>query len=263
MEHALVKQVQVNIPYRMFKEGYLEKFLEYGLNPEIGFDANALDSMVFSDAESIAKQFHQADRTITLHGPFMDLAPGSPDPDIQRISRNRFDQLSALVPVFKPKCVVCHAGYDRKRYWPMAELWLEKSLEIWDPLAKSIKNEGALLMLENVYEKKPSEILPLIENLKAHDVGFCLDIGHQAVFGSGTLSQWVESMAPHLRQLHLHDNDGKQDDHCALGSGAIDIQGLLKQLHLLNIHPLAVTLEPHTEVDLEPSLTYLAPLWPW
>jgi len=263
MEHALVKQVQVNIPYRMFKEGYLDKFLKYGLNPEIGFDANALDSMIFSDAESIAKQFHQAGRTITLHGPFMDLSPGSPDPDIQRISRKRFDQLSALVPVFKPKCVVCHTGYDQKRYWPMVDVWMEKSLEIWDPLAESLKREGTRLMLENVYEKNPSEILPLIEKLNAHGVGFCLDIGHQAVFGSVSLSHWVEAMAPHLQQLHLHDNDGKQDDHYALGSGAINIQKLLKQLHFLKIHPLAVTLEPHREEDLEPSLEYLAPLWPW
>lgn len=263
MKHPFVKQVQVNIPFRMLKEGYLDKFLEYGLNPEIGFDANTLDSMMFSDAESIVKQFHQTGRTITLHGPFMDLSPGSPDPDIQRISRKRFDQLAALVPLFKPKCVVCHTGYDHKRYWPMVDVWLEKSLEIWNPLAESLKREGTRLMLENVYEKTPSEILPLIEKLKVHDVGFCLDVGHQAVFGSLSLTQWVQTMSSHLRQLHLHNNDGKQDDHRALGSGSINIEELLKQLHSLNIQPVAITLEPHREEDLEPSLEYLTTIWPW
>ncbi len=119
------------------------------------------------------------------------------------------------------------------------------------------------MMLENVYEKDPSEILPLIENLKIHGVGFCLDIGHQAVFGSVSLNQWVQTMSFHLQQLHLHDNDGQQDDHCALGAGIIDIESLLNQLHSLKVQPLAVTLEPHREEDLEPSLEYLATIWPW
>jgi len=259
----LTKKIQVNLPYGMLKEGYLDKFLEYGLSPEIGFDAQALDSLTISEAKGFADAFQRAGRTITLHGPFMDLAPGSPDPDIRKASRKRFDQLTSLVPVFKPITVVCHTGFDNKRYWPMREQWVENSLQCWGPLAAQFKREGTCLMLENVYEKTPSEILPLIESLESHGVGFCLDIGHQAVFGSVPLSQWIHTMAPHLQQLHLHDNHGDQDDHLALGSGNINISGLLEELHTLSIHPLAVTLEPHREEDLEPSLEYLATVWPW
>ena len=268
MEHTSAKNsladyVQVNIPYRMLKEGYLDKFIEYGLNPEIGFDAGALDTVSISEANAIAEQFHQAGRTITIHGPFMDLSPGSPDSNIQTISRQRFDQLASLVPVFKPRTVVCHTGYDHKRYWAIKEQWMENSLQTWEPLAATFKREGTRLMLENVYEKTPLEILPLIENLKSHGVGFCLDIGHQAVFGSVPLSQWVQSMSRHLQQLHLHDNNGEQDDHWGLGLGNINIQRLFNELDSLGIHPLAVTLEPHKEEDLKISLEYLAPIWPW
>lgn len=263
MNNRLTDQLQVNIPYRMLKDGYLEKFLEYQLNPEIGFDAEALDHVTVSEAEAIAKRFHRAGRTITLHGPFMDLSPGSSDRDIRGISRKRFRQLASLVPVFKPGTVVCHTGYDRKRYWPMREQWIENSLETWDPLAATFKREGARLMLENVYEKDPSEILPLIENLNSHDVGFCLDIGHQSAFGSVPLRQWVQSMSRHLQQLHLHDNNGQQDDHWALGLGNINIEQLFSDLDSLEIRPLAVTLEPHREEDLSPSLEYLATIWPW
>lgn len=263
MKNDLTDQIQINIPYRMLKEGYLDKFIEYGLNPEIGFDAGALDTVSISEANAIAEQFHGAGRTITFHGPFMDLSPGSPDSNIQTISRQRFDQLASLVPVFKPKTVVCHTGYDHKRYWPIREQWIENSLKIWAPLAATFKREGARLMLENVYEKTPLEILPLIELLKPHDVGFCLDIGHQAVFGTVSLDQWVQSMAGYLQQLHLHDNNGDQDDHWALGQGTINIKRLLKGLVSRKIHPLAVTLEPHREEDLKPSLEYLEPIWPW
>jgi sugar phosphate isomerase/epimerase len=263
MESHFVKQLQVNIPYRMFKEGYLDKFVEYGLNPEIGFDAGALDTVSIPEANAIAEQFHGAGRTITLHGPFIDLAPGSPDPHIRKITHMRFDQLTSLVPIFKPKTVVCHTGYDHKRYWAMGEAWIENSLRIWEPMAATLKREGTRLMLENVYEKTPLEILPLMEHLKPHGVGFCLDIGHQAVFGTVMLEQWMQSMSGHLQQLHLHDNNGAQDDHWALGLGNIDIQGLFNDLVSRKIHPLAVTLEPHKEEDLKPSLEYLDPIWPW
>jgi sugar phosphate isomerase/epimerase len=259
----LTKKVQVNIPYRMLKEGYLEKFLEYGLNPEIGFDGGVLDLITYSDAESVAKQFHRAGRTITLHGPFTDLAVGSPDSDIQNVCRKRFGQLANLVPLFKPRCVVCHTGYDHRRYWAMRDQWTKHSLQIWNPLAESLKKTGTHLILENVYERDPCEILPLIETLKPHDVGFCLDIGHQAAFSETPLSGWVQSMSSYIRQLHLHDNNRDQDDHLALGSGNIDIQGLFRELHSLSIRPLAVTLEPHREEDLNPSLEYLEPIWPW
>ncbi|EFK06783.1 AP endonuclease, family 2 [delta proteobacterium NaphS2] len=263
MKQTLTKKVQINIPYRMLKEGYLDKFLEYGLNPEIGFDAGALDVITYSDAENAARQFHRAGRTITLHGPFMDLSVGSPDPDIQGVCRKRFDQLANLVPLFKPRSVVCHTGYDHRRYRHMRDRWTENSLQIWNPLAESLKKAGTRLVLENVYERGPSEILPLMTNLSAHDVGFCLDIGHQAAFSETPLSEWVQSMSSHIRQLHLHDNNGDHDDHLALGSGSIDIQRLFRELHSLSIRPIAVTLEPHREEDLNPSLEYLTTVWPW
>lgn len=263
MKTDLTNQLQINIPYRMLREGYLDKFLKYRLNPEIGFDAGALDTVSVLEAKAIAEQLHQAGLSITLHGPFLDLSPGSPDTEIRGVTEKRYDQLVSLVPVFKPRTVVCHTGYDHRRYWPISDQWIESSLEIWRPLAHEMRRNKTRLMLENVYERNPSEILPLIENLSSCGVGFCLDIGHQAVFGSVPLSQWLQSMSFCLCQLHLHDNTGERDDHLALGRGNIDIHLLFKELVSLKVRPTVVTLEPHREEDLKPSLDYLVPIRPW
>lgn len=263
MKTDLTDQVQVNIPYRMLREGYLGKFLKSRLNPEIGFDASALDAISVPEAEAIAEQIHRAGLSSTFHGPFMDLSPGSPDPEIRGITEKRYGQLASLVPCFKPKTVVCHTGYDHRRYWAIRDQWLESSLEIWRPLALEMQRNGTRLMLENVYEQTPSEMLSLLENLAGCGVGFCLDIGHQAVFSSTPLKQWVKRLAPYLEQLHLHDNMGTRDDHWALGRGNIDIHGLFRDLISARVRPTAVTLEPHREEDLWPSLEYLAPIWPW
>ena len=69
----MIKKVQVNIPFWMLFETYLDQFLQLGLNPEIGFDALALEEFSVTDYRPIAAKLHQQSLRITLHGPFMDL----------------------------------------------------------------------------------------------------------------------------------------------------------------------------------------------
>ena len=46
--------VQVNIPYRMLVESYLDIFVTNRINLEIGLDADALENFTRSDFESTA-----------------------------------------------------------------------------------------------------------------------------------------------------------------------------------------------------------------
>jgi len=259
----ILKKIQVNIPFTMLYETYLSRFIEYGINPEIGFDAAALEHHSLSDIGRIAEVLRERGLSITLHGPFMDLSPGSPDPDVRALTRHRFEQTLQLVAPFRPKSVVLHAGYDGKRYRDMRDSWIENSLEIWSWLGARIRDEGATLVLENVYEHGPEEIRILFENLGDHGVGFCLDTGHQAVFSRTPLETWVDSLAPYLGELHLHDNCGKQDDHLAMGQGNIDFQRIFKQLKDRRKDLPTITLEPHKEEDLWLSLEYLEKIWAW
>ena len=259
----LLDNIQIHVPFTMLYDTYLDLFIKKNFNPEIYFNADALENYSYSDFNYIAKQIHARGLHNTMHGPFLDLSPGSSDPEIRALTRHRFEQLLKLVPIFKPKTIVCHTGYDWKRYWPIRESWLEASLEIWSWLGERIKDEGGQLVLENVYEHSPDDILILFENLRNQDVGFCLDVGHQTVFGRSPVEKWVETLGPYLTQLHLHDNFGDRDDHLALGSGSIDFPKLFSLLNSQKEKPLAVTIEPHREQDLYPSLEYLKKIWPW
>ncbi|MEJ2589018.1 MAG: sugar phosphate isomerase/epimerase [Deltaproteobacteria bacterium] len=256
-------EIHVNIPFRMLYESYLDRFINYRLNPEIGFDAEALDRYQLGDIHPIAERLHGHGLSTTLHGPFMDLSPGSPDPDIRSITQHRFEQLLRLVPIFRPRSVVCHAGYEQRRYWPMWDAWVEQSHRIWAWLGSEIRDQGSVLVLENVYEETPRELKALLEDLTEQAVGFCLDTGHQSVFSAASIPAWIETMAPYLVQLHLHDNTGQRDDHLAMGAGTIDFQGLFNRLKAMEIPLRTITLEPHEEAALQPSLTYLEDIWPW
>ena len=125
----ILKKVQVNIPFNMLWDSYIELFIKNGLNPEIGLDAISLEQFSLDNFKNIAHRLHKQNLSITLHGPFIDLSPGSSDPEVMELTRHRFEQLLKLVPLFKPKTVICHAGYDWNRYGYLKEEWVEKSLQ--------------------------------------------------------------------------------------------------------------------------------------
>jgi len=118
------------------------------------------------------------------------------------------------------------------------------------------------VMLENVYETEPELLLKIIRRVDAPNLQVCLDVGHLFAFGGGDLARWLDTLAPVIGQLHLHDNRGDHDAHLALGAGTIPWQQVLRFLADRRQRPL-ITLEPHQEGSLQPSLETLAQIWPW
>ena len=188
---SLLKKVQVNVPFGMLRDQYLDLVIERTINPEIGLDGDALDSFELSDFRKTAQQIADRELSVTIHAPFIDLSPGSPDRIIHEATGKRFEQVLRLAPIFNAKTVVCHAGFDRRRYFSLCDQWLERSIEMWSWLATRLRDHECRLMLENVYEDGPQDILSVFKNLEEYKVGFCLDTGHQNAFGSAPLEEWL------------------------------------------------------------------------
>ena len=251
--------VQINIPFRMLVESYLDLFTANRINPEIGLDADALDNFTRSDFERIAASISAYRPRITLHGPFIDLSAGSKDPRIREVTRGRLSQILDLIPIFQPVTVVCHAGYDTKRYAFFREEWTQNSLDMWSWFAGQLNAQGVRLMLENVYEKDPQDLLVLMKNLERVNVGVCLDIGHLWSFGQSTPEIWLDTLGNFIGQFHLHDNDRTFDQHLGMGSGSIDFEPVWRHIESKKENPPVITLEPHEKEDLLNSLEYLEP----
>lgn len=249
----IIKKVQVNIPFEMLMNGYTDRFIELGLNPEIGIDGAVLEKYTKDDFNKTADLFHDKGRRITVHGPFMDLVPMSVDPGIREVSLRRFDQLLDILPSIRPLHVVGHAGYDAKRLFFFKEEWYEGITAFWAETASGIQDAGSRLMLENVYEHYPEDILPILENLTSYDAGFCFDVGHMNVFSKTPMDDWLEKLGPYLGQFHLHDNNGDMDLHLPPGEGNIDFEKIFKFIR--DRKPI-LTLEPHEEEDLDKMLTF-------
>ena len=257
------RAIQVNVPFSLLHSRYLRAFIDYGLNPEIGLDSQTLDTTDKETYCEVSKALVDSGLHVTLHGPFIDMSPGSPDDEVWALTRRRFGHVVEIARIFRPRAVVFHAGYDQKRYGFVRDKWFERSIKMWRWLAQSLGEDGILLCLENVYEQYPQYLLPIFEHLDEEGVKFCFDTGHHSAFGKAPMEAWLDILGDYVGHLHLHDNNGGVDEHGAIGKGSIRFDVLFDWLGRHFQAPPLITLEPHREEDLLPSLKWLEKNWPW
>lgn len=246
----------VNARWYDLKERYLDLFLSHRIQPEIGLEGLCLYEEATEEFVKIAKIFKDNKLACTLHAPFFDLAPGALDPKVLEASINKLRKAFSLVEIFQPKSVVCHLNYEKNKHGYKEKEWRAAAIETWQELTQLAAKSRTILMLENTYENNPEAHETILSTLNSPHARFCLDVGHLMSFAKTPWQDWLPRLSPWLGQLHLHDNNGDDDQHLGLGLGSFDFQGLFTFLAANNLHPL-VTLEPHTEEDLWQSLEYL------
>lgn len=259
---TLLDLIHVSIPFPMLKEQHLDMVIEFGVNPEISFYADALDTYSYDDFKAVADRLRETGRSVTFHATYLDLSPGSPDRLIRGATRRRFEQVLALAPLFHPRTVVSHPGFETRRHGHIRDEWLGNAVETYAWFGSRLRDEGTRLMLENVFEDGPDDIRELLARLDGL-AGWCFDIGHQAAFSKTDMAGWMNGLGRFLGQMHLHDNRGEGDDHLAPGKGSIDFPALFDRLKDRKDDPPVVTIEPHNEPDVWDSVGYLAGIWPW
>ena len=81
----------------------------------------------------------------------------------------------------------------------------------------------------------------------------CLDIGHVNANSDLQVSDWITGLGNIIGYVHLHNNNGKFDDHFGLHRGTIDIKSVLNLLKE-NSSNVICSLETN---DLEESFKWL------
>ncbi len=252
----ITDHIFINAPIERLQTDLLDLFISHRFRPEIGLEGPALWNLSRDDFADLAMILAKNNMTCTLHAPFHDLAPGGFEQEIVRLSRKKLGLAFDLLPLFSPRSIVCHLGFEAYKHASNMDRWLETSLATWQPLIARAKEQGIRVMFENTYESTPQAHKMLFAELDPDGIGFCLDTGHLLAFARTDFSPWLRELGPWLGQLHLHDNDGQADSHMGLGQGIFDFQGLNNALHDLEKKPI-VTIEPHSEEALWQTLTYL------
>lgn len=148
----------------------------------------------------------------SLHGPFLDLKPASPDKEIRRVSQIKYRRTLEIAHELDVQFVVFHSQinpYLNQSF--LRELNNKQAAAFWRALMDVTPYKGEVV-IENVFEESPYMLRELVDAIDHDSISINLDIGHSNL-GSAPLSEWIHVLGDKLTYMHIHGNSGFEDQH--------------------------------------------------
>ncbi len=232
---------------------------EYGLGIEV--QSFAMPHVLDGDWRGLLGRYRAALKgiggEIAMHGPFFDMASGSPDPLIDAVVRQRVEQSLHIGAELGAKTVVFHANFiATMRNYDYRASWTERQITFWTPMAERAAASGMVIALENMWEFDPEIIGGVLRRVNHPALQSCVDIGHIYLFSEVPLAEWLNHLSAYIVHVHMNNNGGEVDEHRALENGVLKYSTILPALRALPQHP-AFSLEIEQVADIERSLAFL------
>lgn len=159
----------------------------------------------------------------TMHGAFLDVTIHSDDPLIRDASMLRVRQSMETAKRMGLRGVVFHtgrlAGFRAPDY---LRNWCDRNVKFFTEIARQYPEQQ--IYMENMFDEAPDIMAGLAEKMQdVGNFGICLDYAHAMLSGRSG-QEWVETLAPYIRHIHINDNDLENDLHLAVGAGKLNWQ---------------------------------------
>lgn len=192
----------------------------------------------------------------TIHAPFSSMNPAEYDPrlrecfiDVLESSIYQAAELGATIEVI-------HAGLPTifSNFYP------EDATRICAQSLTRLVNYGRSVGVNVVIENGAGQydifntldkITRLLSQVEQADT--CLDFGHACI--TGEMSRFITGQ-PRICHIHVHDNQGKRDEHLPAGRGSIDWREAIGGLKQVGYQGLLVA-ENHSCAEALESVAYL------
>jgi len=221
----------------------------------------AYSDVLDGDWMSLVSQYRLLLRDIpgmlAMHGPFMDMASGSPDKRVNQICIERYQHAIRIASELGAEVIVFHANFIATIHTDDYRVsWHNRNIAFWSPMADYARQHGVTIAIENMWEFEPTIIGDVVNEIAHPNLKACLDVGHAHLFGEVPFEKWLEVLEPILVHTHLNNNNGKVDMHHAFSDGVMDYKKILPQLRALKMPP-SMTLEMDDVAMMESSLSYI------
>jgi sugar phosphate isomerase/epimerase len=124
--------------------------------------------------------------------------------------------------------LVVHLGVPQDTVGDNSREAARRSILTMHEAAQKLNIKLALEVIPNALSSAETLASFIEHDLDGADVGICMDVGHAFIMGD--VADAIEACSEYLVTTHLHDNQGKSDDHLAPGEGAIDWAAALMSL---------------------------------
>jgi sugar phosphate isomerase/epimerase len=195
----------------------------------------------------------------SVHAPYIGINLASMNQTLRKASEKSILESIVFAADIDAKMVVSHVGRLSRDYpKQMITQSLKNTIPCLRKLTNASKNHGIIFTIENDHRSNdqilagyPEQLTFLIQEAGCK---LTLDVGHANTITK--LETFIETLAEHIVNLHLHDNDGEQDTHLSLGKGNINFSAVLASLRKAGYNgPL--TVEVHSSTGLKESVTLL------
>jgi sugar phosphate isomerase/epimerase len=175
-----------------------------------------------SATREIARWFRGTGTEATLHQPLTADTTWSrhAEPSLNLIASEKIQRIAAMEEVKRAlesaemipitRCVL-HLGMSNERW---SDRKLEYALTAIEHLKAFAAPLGIKLLLENLRSEMttPENLMEILRIGHFDKVGVCLDVGHAHIAQEGVVASF-ETLKTRIGEVHLHDNQGKRDEH--------------------------------------------------
>jgi len=190
------------------------------------------------DIRFFRANIEKAGLAVTLHATFYDINLATINSYLRKASLQCYKTYLDLGEKINVRTMIVHAGSQHRDAADIKELWdlacsnLVENLKILGDYAAT---KNICLALEN---SPPNSNPLLVYNWQSHQdilnrvnhpqVRAVLDIAH-AHLHRLDISQYYRNIKDELAELHIHNNDGREDLHNAIDDGTIDYEKFFRK----------------------------------
>jgi len=161
----------------------------------------------------------------SVHAPFADINIASPSKPILKAMLERLEKSIAHAGDLNAYVWVFHPGLKTgvSMFYPGMG-WLQ-NLKTASLLSEIANDYGVKIAIENVPEPYPFLMKSVEDFTKFYeeineDIELVFDVGHANL--NGQIEHFLTTFTSKIVHMHVHDNDGKDDQHLGIGYGNID-----------------------------------------
>lgn len=187
-----------------------------------------LEAKTIKEAKKI---FSKNNISLNLHSSYF-ISPSSLQINVSKTAFKTIKEEIILANKIGAKQITIHSG---SKEILNNEAIIAKNFEILIKNLKKIvkfgKKYGIKIGLENSLGierlcRTPEDLLKVVNSVK--ELGITFDIGHANAAGFD-LIQFFKKIKNFIINIHLHDNNGKSDEHIQIGKGNINFKNFLRE----------------------------------
>ncbi|MDO5862040.1 MAG: sugar phosphate isomerase/epimerase family protein [Thermoplasmata archaeon] len=189
------------------------------------------DHQVVRDTTRILEILDENDLACQVHAPICDWNLAAMSTRLREASVKETIATIEAAEEIGARMVTVHPGLSSMAVGGLEERAAEHARAALMVIDRFVDGRDLTVAIENM-PNVPFFLGRTAEQLKSlvdgTDLGICFDIGHANTMGQ--IDAMIDTFGDRIANIHIHDNNGKRDEHLTIGDGAIDFQHVIGRL---------------------------------